>query len=255
MSIDSTEARPDARAGRPRVPWSTVALLTVVMAYGDGFWLTSLQGAIGAVERAGGPIASWLRVSTLMAPAFGFAVWKALTAAQRRYGPELHTPRTVVAAALLVAVAGSVVGIGGVAASSAYDYNLQSTQLQQTETTHAHPVTADRAQGVAGATAPGGAVGPTQGLGAGSCTATCQALRSTLAVHVRGVGYAGGVLLLTNVLLVGWVVALRGGRLGAAPGRRGDSRRQAAGSTARALGTGSVAGTSLRGAATRHPAR
>ena len=72
---------------------------------------------------------------------------------------------------------------------------------------------------------------------------------------MRGVGYAGGVLLLTNVLLVGWVVALRGGRLGAAPGRRGDSRGQAVGSTARALGTGSVAGASLRGAAPRHPAR
>ena len=42
MSIDWTEPRSDARAGRPPVPWPTVALLSVVMAYGDGFWLTSL---------------------------------------------------------------------------------------------------------------------------------------------------------------------------------------------------------------------
>jgi hypothetical protein len=36
-------------------------------------------------------------------------------------------------------------------------------------------------------------------------------LQSTLALHVRGIAYASGLVLLTNVVLVGWALALRGG--------------------------------------------
>ena len=43
------------------VPWFTVVPLAVVMAYATGFWLVSLRGAIGAIERTQEPFASWLR--------------------------------------------------------------------------------------------------------------------------------------------------------------------------------------------------
>jgi len=39
-------------------------------------------------------------------------------------------------------------------------------------------------------------------------------LQSSLAWQVRSVGYGSGFILVTNLVLVGWVVALRGGRLG-----------------------------------------
>ena len=108
----------------------TVVPLAVVMAYADGFWMISLRGAVGAIERTGEPFASWLRESTLALPVFVLAVLGALTLAVRWFGPVLRRPRTVVATALLVVAAGTLVGIAALAASSAYDYHLQSDQLQ-----------------------------------------------------------------------------------------------------------------------------
>ena len=205
MSVHSAEDPVEVLCRR-HVHWPTVGLLAAVLAVADGFWLTSLQAAIGAVERTGGPFSSWMRISAVLLPVFVVAVWKALSAAHRRYGPDLSRPRTVAAAALLVVSVGTVVGAGAVAASSAYDYDLQVKQLQAMHATHGLTVDHSRGHGVvagSGAvTVPGGVIGPGQDQ------------LSTLAVHVRGVGYATGVLLVTNLLLVGWVVALRGGRLG-----------------------------------------
>ena len=212
MSVPSAEDPVDV-VSRRHVNWPTVALLAAVLAVADGFMLTSLQGAIGAVERTRGPFSSWMRISALLLPVFVVAVWKALTAAHRRYGPDLSRPRTVVPAALLVAAVGTVVGAGAVAASSAYDYDLQVKQLQVMHATHGLRV--DHAQGHGAATGSGGVPASGGVTLPGGVPGPGQDQLSTLAVHVRGVGYATGVLLLTNLLLVGWVVALRGGRLGA----------------------------------------
>jgi hypothetical protein len=189
---------------RRMVPWLTVAALVVTMAYADGFLMISLQGAVGAIQRTRQPLANWLRDSTLMLPVFAFAVLSALAAARRRYGPVLRRARTVLAAAMMIVVAGSVVGIGEIVASSAYDYYLQSRQLERTDSTHVHQ-------------AGGGNVNDPS-----NCAATCQALRSTLMVHERAVEYGGAVVLVTNLVVVGGLVALRGGRLeSAAVLRRG----------------------------------
>ena len=52
----------------------------------------------------------------------------------------------------------------------------------------------------------------------GLCTGSClaQAQQSSLDLQVRAVLYASGLLLVTNVVLVGWLVAMRGGRLAVA---------------------------------------
>jgi hypothetical protein len=102
----------------------------------------------------------------------------------------------VAVASLLIVLAGTVVGTAAVAVSSVSSYGLQSAQLQQMQATH-HMA----------ASAPG------------TCTGICEALQSMLAVHVRGVAYASGVLLVTNMVLVGWVVSLRGGGLEVATAR------------------------------------
>ncbi len=177
--------RHGAIPGRPAVPWATVLPLAVVMAYSDGFWMTSLRGAAGAIERTQGPFASWLRESTLILPLFVFAVLGAVTWALHLFGPVLTSSRRLLATVLLVVAAGTLVGIAELAASSAYDYYLQSDRLQLMDamrTTNAANLL------------------------------TLQE-NASLWLQVRAVAYGSGILLVTNLVLVSWVVALKGGRL------------------------------------------
>jgi hypothetical protein len=182
----STVARPGAvQQTRLTVPWKTVVVLAAVLAYADGFWLTSLQGAVGAIERTQGPFASWLTASTLMLSVYVVAVLGVLTFALRRFGPELRRPREVATTAGLIVAAGTVVGLAAMVTSSAYDYHLQSAQLRLMEAMQT------------------------------SCSGNCLAKQQheTLAIHVRGLLLTSPWLLLTNLVLVAWVVALCGGRL------------------------------------------
>ena len=194
MSIDATTERPGTLLGRPAVPWFTVLPLAVALAYGDGFWMTSLRGAVGAIERTQGPFTSWLRESTLMLPLFVVAVLGALTLAIRRFGPVLATTRALLSTAMLIVAAGTVVSVGELAASSAYDYHLQAGQLQLMASMR----------------------GTCTGV---ACLAQQQA--ATLGLQVRAVGYGAVILLLTNLVLVGWVIASRGGRLNLTSTRAG----------------------------------
>lgn len=188
---DATGADPTAqhaggrRPVRLAVPWTTVVPLAAVMAYADGFWMTSLRGAVGAIERSQTPFASWWRESTLVLPVFIFAVLAALTLALRWFGPALQTWKAVVATVLLVVAAGTIVGLAEMVASAVYDYHLQSAQLRHMDAMHS--------------------------LCATSCFA--QEQHATLMAHVRGFVYVSRWVLLTNLALVAWLVALRGGRL------------------------------------------
>jgi hypothetical protein len=172
------------------VPWLTVAAFAVLMDAADGFWLTSIQGAVGAIERAQSPFATWVRTSVLLLPLFLFAVLAALALARRSFGPLLRTTRKVVAAALIVVAAGTVLGTAGLAVSAAYDYHLQSRQLDQVHETHPGALHEH-----------------------GGCTGLCAAKRATLLVDSRAVSFGSVGVLATNFVLVGWVIALRGGRL------------------------------------------
>lgn len=219
MSLDLTEPgqvtgeRAAAPVGRRTVSWWAVAGLAIVMAYADGFWLTSLQGAIGSTERSQGPFVSWLRICTLTVPVFALAVLAALRLARRWFGPSTSRPRTVIATVLLIVAAGTVVGIAEVAANSVYDYHLQSEELRVTQGSHIHTAGA----GILSQTDPQQQDAP--------CSGICrEAQLRTLAIHVRAVGYASGVILVTNLVLAGWLVAMRGGRLDS----RGIRRRRTA---------------------------
>ena len=172
------------------VPWLTVAAFALLMDAADGFWLTSVQGAVGAIERVQTPFASWLRTSALLLPLFVLAVLVALALARESFGPWLGTTRKVVAAALIVVAAGTLVGAGELAVSAVYDYRLQSNQLDHIHATHsgAHH---DH----------------------GGCTGLCAEKRATLDVDTRAVAYGTVGVLGTNLVLVAWVIALRGGRL------------------------------------------
>jgi hypothetical protein len=61
MSIDSARQTVGTLGTRLNVPWGTVLPLAVVLAYADGFWMLTLRGAIGAIERTQEPFAGWAR--------------------------------------------------------------------------------------------------------------------------------------------------------------------------------------------------
>ena len=79
----STERR---TAHRLPVSWATVVVCAVVIAYVDGYWTTSLRGAVGAIEGSQRPFTRWLRDSTLMLPLFLLGVLAALALTRRWVG-------------------------------------------------------------------------------------------------------------------------------------------------------------------------
>src|SRR4051812_25755021 len=81
--MPTTLTRLGSAIRRLPVHWRTVALCALALALVDGFWLTALQGAIGAIERLESPFARWLRQSVLLLPLFGLAVLLALLLARR----------------------------------------------------------------------------------------------------------------------------------------------------------------------------
>jgi hypothetical protein len=174
-----------ARPARLAVPWTTVLTLAVLLDFADGFFMTSLRNAVGAIERTQEPFTSYWRTSLLLLPVFVLGVLAALTVALRLFGPEPRGRKPVLATVLLVAVAASLVGAAATTASSAADYRLQSGQLGMMKSMR------------------------------GTCDAACLAAQqhATAAAHVRAIAIVGALMLLTNLLVVGWLVALRGGRL------------------------------------------
>ena len=86
-------------------------------------------------------------------------------------------------------------GTTEVAISLAYDYHLQSELLESTASLHGHPAT-------------GAPV-----TEAGTCTGTCAAREAQFAVSTRAARLGSGAVVGVNLVLVGWVLAARGGRL------------------------------------------
>jgi hypothetical protein len=186
----------DAGGARLRVPWGTVLPLAVVAAFGSTFWIIAIRGAVGAVERSSSaPFPTWLRESTLMLPLYVFAVLGALTLAVRWFRNRQRT-RTTIATFLLVVAAVSVVGAVVLVANAVYDYQLQSTHLIAMNATH------------------------------GTCNPACvaQQQQDAVGLQVRAIAYGSGLVLVTNLVLLGLLVAFRGGKLDIASARRAPKR-------------------------------
>jgi hypothetical protein len=198
MSIRQTIERLDTRRRNLRLNWWSIALFAVVIAYADGFWLTSLQGAIGAIERTQSRFWRWLRDSTFMLPFFVLAVAGAVILARRWLGPSRRgLSRVVLTVGLIVGIT-CAVSIVEAAASSVYDYQVQSRHLVAVHALHVHPLPAQ--------------VDTTGQVTTPSCVGLCQARRSTLMAHVRGVSFGSALFLLTNIVIAAWLLALRGAK-------------------------------------------
>jgi hypothetical protein len=204
--------------GKVPLPWITVGVLAVLMAAADGFVLTSLQGAVGAIERAQGPFLSWARDTAIVLPVFVLAMIWAFTRAHRKHGlttKALRSPVKVLTTALLIVAAGTAVGVGETVVSGAYDFHLQSNLLTSTAGLHDHGGTTAGDPAYAG-----GGWTPEQ--------------RQTAQVDVKAAAFGSGIILIVNLVLVGWVIALRGGRLDVVPGKR---RRRTSSASVRAPAT------------------
>ena len=192
-AIDGPVKRARRRLG---VSWPTIILFAVVISAVNGFWLTSLQGAVGSLERSQPPFGRWLRDSSLMVPLYAAAVLVAVLLARRWFG---HNRRALVrggTTAVLIIAACTFVGIAEVANSAAYDYRLQIEHIDLVEGfNHAH--TAESATQSANA--------PTDG-----CVGVCAAKKSTLGLHIRAVTKASALLLVTTTVLVAWLLAIAG---------------------------------------------
>lgn len=193
MSIRGTTQRLTAWRRRLQVSWVTIGFFAIVIAYADGFWVTSLQGAIGAIGRREAPFVRWLRDSTLMLPLFFLAVLGAVLLARRWVGQGHRRLVKLGATALLIVVFSSGVAIAEVAASSAYDYHLQTRHLELE-----HRMGMDTNMNM--------------NMNTGD-TPLAATKRDTFNVHVRAVTFASVVMLITNLVLVVWVLALRSDRL------------------------------------------
>ncbi|HZX57046.1 MAG TPA: hypothetical protein VFE86_20335 [Ilumatobacteraceae bacterium] len=200
--MDSTLTRVDAAQRRLAVYWLTVAFFAVVIAFGDGFWVTSVQGAVGSMERNDPPFSRWLRDSAMMVPLYFLAVLAAILLGRRWFGHRRNRLAKFGGTALLMVLLSSAVAISTVAASSAYDYRLQSRDLVSV---HAfHQTIADPAPGASASTN-------------GACTGICAEKQLTLNTHLKALRIASVVLLLSNVVLVLWVMVLRGDRMWRSP--------------------------------------
>ncbi len=194
-SLQATHDQPH----RPRVSWITVAVLAVVITFADGFWITSLEGAVGAIERTQSPFTSWLRESLIVLPLFTLGVLAALALGRRWFGQLARGSVRMTATAALLVVAVTIVAAGQTTFNAVWDYRIQAEQVTKLHSLHptAPSVDAINADLVVN----------------GSCNSICAGQRSTMEVHVKSIGMAGLLLLLTNVVLVAWVLMLRGGVL------------------------------------------
>jgi len=178
------------------VSWATIILFAVVISYVNGFWVTSLQGAVGSLERSEPPFQRWLRDSSIMVPLYAAGVLVAVLLARRWFGRSKRAVVRAAGAGMLIIAVCTLVGIVEVANSAAYDYQLQSDHIELVDGfNHAQHTTAPI---------------DTQTDG---CVGTCAAKQSTLGLHVRAGTQASALLLLTNTLLVAWLLAVGGDRL------------------------------------------
>lgn len=171
----------------------TVATVAFVVAFVDGFWVTSLRGAVGVIRIDQTPFDLWLRQSTIMLALNVVAVVCALEVAYRWVGGQPRERVRLAAAAMLMVVFTTVLGFGELVVNAVRDYGVQAAQLR---TSH----------GMNGMQA-------THTAASASCDMLCRSLEATRSAHMRGVTYATGLLLITNVVVISWALALRGGRL------------------------------------------
>lgn len=196
------------------VRWPLAVLIAIAISYADGFWMTAIQGAVGATERIEPPFTRWSRDATLMIPLVTCAALLALLCAHRWVKSN---PRPIVrlgGAALMVALFSTVVGVAEAANSSLEDYRLQ---VRHMGFIHANgndiklPATAIDGFGEAPYALYCDLRGTLIGGAAGNAVLGSAITRleyATFSLHVRAVLIDSVLILFTNLLIAGAMMAL-----------------------------------------------
>jgi hypothetical protein len=191
-----------------QLSWTTVAVMAVFLAFADGFVLLAFQGAVGAVERQSEPFRRWIIGSLILVPFFAAAVVVAMILTRRWAGKVQRTWVKGGIAVLLIVATTALLGAGVEGVSGAYDYSLQSRHIDLMVSSHSLHNTN---KSLFASSTP--SVTP-------KCDAGCSQKHETIVTHIRSVFMAGKYMLMINLGLTLWLVAIRGGRLWAAPKRK-----------------------------------
>lgn len=196
------------------VRWPMAVLFAIAIAYADGFWMTSIQGAVGALERIEPPFTRWLRDATLMIPLVTCAVLLALLCAHRWVHSNPRQIARLGGAVLMVALFGTAIGVAEAANSSLEDYRLQ---VRHMGFIHANgndiklPTTAIDGFGEAPYALYCDLRGTLIGGAAGNAVLGSAITRleyATFSLHVRAVLIDSVLILFTNLLIAGVMMAL-----------------------------------------------
>ncbi len=177
--------------------WWSVGLFAVVLAFANGFIVTSMQWTVGAIERLSPPFEQWMFNSVVMIPVYAIAIIGALYLARRLAGTGSGKAKKLWIAVGLIIITGLLVGMVNMALSSAYDYYLQTQHIDLGQHLR-HPLY--RVDGTTPVL-----------VGSSTCDATCQAISATKGAHIRGFFLATKLFLVIDAVLVVWTLALRGG--------------------------------------------
>lgn len=170
---------------RAAVSWSHVLPLAVILAFANGFWIVVMRGAVGAIERTSAPFSTWWHESTLLLPVYVVAVLAAFMLAQRWFGPRPRGPKALGASVATVALVASAAGTLLLSLSSWFDYRLQRGDLEHMSIAH-----------------PG-------------CDSSCLTARiqATVGLELKAVWIGLLLMLVTDLVLAGLLLAFRGGVL------------------------------------------
>lgn len=176
MSAPAVDRR---TTGVRSVDWTFTLVAAAVLAAANGFVSTALRGAVGTVSRTQTPIGTWFVQVAILLPltVVGLLLVSRLVA-RRASG---RTVATVVGAVLV----GVLVGVAVLAVDNVVDHGLQVALLQD--------------------------MGAMSGMADPAMTASMAAENAD--VHVRAVGLGALVMLAVDLVAVGWLTALLGGRV------------------------------------------
>ncbi len=201
------------------VRWLVIALFAIPITYADGFWMTALQGAIGAIERNEPPFFRWLRDATFTLPLVFLAMLVAFLCARRWFGNQQRKLVRFWGIALVVALISGSVGIAeaGISALNDYRYQVHHLELMHSYGTNTQ-LTSDDLTGLGstsyylycdirttliGGSASSAAVG----------SAVTRLEYATFVVHVRALVLDTALVLMTNLMIVALLLAVLGERL------------------------------------------